>query len=262
MTKTVLVIGSAPDALNARGYDVNGLAAIVTINNAWRVRRDWTHLVHAGDFPDERRPVAGPGKSIVSYEAYVPANNAYGGIVYAGGTMAFSAAYWVLHALRPDVIAFCGCDMIYDRPTGPSHFYGQGTADPLRPDPTLQSLEAKANRLMLLAARRGCLCVNLSQLPTSRLTFPRLPACQLGESLADFHREGLRAIGARLDGAAMEDALACEAELGLVVPGGDYWNYPERLDDAALAAVDRLWLSSLRDSITPGSLHLAAEASA
>ncbi len=56
--------------------------------------------------------------------------------------------------------------------TGPTHFYGQGTPDPLRRDITLRSLEAKSARLMVLAARQGCAMVNLSTGP-SRLVFPR-----------------------------------------------------------------------------------------
>ena len=57
-------------------------------------------------------------------------------------------------------MAFFGCDMVYAA-TGKTHFYGTGTADPLRPDVTLQSLEGKAARLQLLAAEQGCACVNL-----------------------------------------------------------------------------------------------------
>ena len=102
----------------AQEIESRHLSAIVAINNAWRVRDDWTHCVHPGDFPEDRRPMPTKGQSLVSHRDYVPANNRYGGIIYAGATMAFSAAYWVLHALRPDVMAFCGCDMIYDRPSG------------------------------------------------------------------------------------------------------------------------------------------------
>lgn len=245
MTRTVLIIGSAPDAVKAISCNGSNLAAIVAINNAWRIRSDWTHLVHAGDFPDERKPIAGPGQSILSHEAYVPANNAHGGVVHAGGTMAFSTAYWVLDVLRPDIMAFYGCDMIYDQQDGRSHFYGHGIADPLRPDPTLQSLEAKSNRLMLLAAREGCLCVNLSELPKSRLTFPLLPARKLQEDLTDFRDEALRSINRRIDREAMKRALVQETALGLVAPGGDYWNHLDLLNPAALSAIDSLWFSSI-----------------
>ncbi len=64
-------------------------------------------------------------------------------------------------------------------PPGQTHFYGTGSADPLRPDITLQSLEAKSARLMILAAMEGCAMVNLSTGP-SRLVFPRVRADRAG----------------------------------------------------------------------------------
>lgn len=245
MTKTVLIVGSAPDAVRARGMAGASFDAIVAINNAWRIRPDWTHLVHAGDFPDERKPVAEPGQSIRSYEAYVPSNNAFGGIVHAGGTMAFSTAYWVLDTLRPDIMAFIGCDMIYNQAGGITHFYGQGGADPLRPDPTLQYLEAKSNRLMLLASDEGCLCVNLSEMAQSRLTFPRVNWRQVEKDAALIHRSGLRSIRGRTRKQFMKRALECETAIGLVSPEGDYWNNMDALDPPALSAIDALWMSSI-----------------
>ena len=225
--------------------------AIVAINNAWRIRSDWTYLVHAGDFPDERKPVAGPGQSVISYEAYVPANNSFGGIVHAGGTMAFTAAYWALECLRPDIMAFCGCDMIYDQKDGRSHFYGTGRADPLRPDPTLQSLEAKSNRLMLLAAAERCLCVNLSQLSRSRLTFPRLDAHRLSGECELVHAEGLQSISGRIGSTGMKRALTLETAMGMIAPSGDYWNHLDMLDPTAISVIDELWLSSVQSEPSP-----------
>lgn len=239
--RTVLVMGSAPDALHAREVESRHLAAIVAINNAWRVRDDWTHCVHAGDFPEERRPMPSHGQSLVSHQDYVPANNRYGGIVYAGATMAFSAGYWVLHALRPRVMAFCGCDMIYDRPAGATHFYGHGRPDPLRDDPTLQSIRAKANRLLLVAAAEGCLCVNLSLGRRSRLTFPRLDSTLLGPDLNGLHARMLRAVLSGCNAAAMESALALEAAAGNFVASGDYWNHMGLIDPLVLAEIDSLW---------------------
>ena len=43
---------------------------------------------------------------------YVPVQNDFGGFVYAGGTMTFTAGYWALGALKPSVLAFLGCDMV------------------------------------------------------------------------------------------------------------------------------------------------------
>jgi hypothetical protein len=245
LTKVVLVIGSAPEAVRAQEFDTRHIDQIVAINNAWRVRPDWTHLVHPEDFPEERRPRPATGQRTVTFEDYVPANNRFGGIVYAGGTMVFSAAYWVLDALRPDIMAFCGCDMIYDRRAGPSHFYGFGQADPLRPDPTLQSLEAKANRLAILAAAENCLCVNLSGLPQSRLTFPRMEPALLAGDLAAFHRVGLARMRACIAETARAEVAALEARQNIFVPAGDYWKSPGKLDAGILSSIDRLWLEAL-----------------
>ena len=78
----------------------------------------------------------------------------------------------------PRVIAYLGCDMVYGEGRI-THFYGRGMADPLRPDPTLQNLRAKAARLELLAARDGCALVNLSA-DASVLTFPRVDIGAVG----------------------------------------------------------------------------------
>ncbi|MFK8035399.1 MAG: hypothetical protein AB8B94_14760 [Hyphomicrobiales bacterium] len=252
MTKTVLVLGSAPDALNARDFDGSLFDAIVTINNAWQIREDWTHLIHADDFPDYRKPVASTGQGLISYESYVPANNTFGGIVYAGGTMAFSAAYWALHALKPDILAFCGCDMVYGQSDGKSHFYGKGEADPLRKDPTLQSLEAKSNRLMLLALQENCLCTNLSDLPESRLTFPRGLIDDLGEPASEFMHAQIEALSADINTHSKARALNLEQEVGCVVPSGDYWLHMDKVLPEKLAEIDAAWLESYNTWIEQG----------
>lgn len=41
------------------------------------------------------------GQTLIGADAFVPAKNAYGGIIYAGATMAVTAGYWALAALRP-----------------------------------------------------------------------------------------------------------------------------------------------------------------
>ena len=57
--------------------------------------------------------------------------------------MAFTAGYWALGALKPTIIAYLGCDMVYKG--NKTHFYGKGTADPLRNDPTLKNLLSKSS---------------------------------------------------------------------------------------------------------------------
>ena len=238
--KTVLLIGSAPDAVLAKKISLSDLTDIVVINNAWRVRDDWTHLVCPEDFPEERRPVAGKDQEIITHEKFVPANNAFGGIVYAGATMAFTAGYWVLHALKPDVLAFIGCDMVYD--DRQTHFYGKGEADPLRDDPTLQNLQAKSNRMLWFAARQGCLCVNLSESVRSELTFPRLSLDAVGEDVSELRRTNLNVVASEAANSRAEQALELESQADCFVESGDYWNHPDNWNAEALTQIDQLWL--------------------
>lgn len=233
---TVLMLGSAPMALEARGWHRAPFDRIVAINNAFAVRPDWDFMVHPWDFPADRVPAALPGQTIVTEADFVPTQNGYGGFVYAGATMAYTAAYWALAALRPTVLAVFGCDMQY--PAGaPTHFYGRGTPDPLRPDITLQSLEAKSARLMVLAAMQGCAVVNLSTGP-SRLLFPR----------AD-RASAARARPLRFNRGLVSAAKAREAALGYVVPSGRYWEELSRFDPAALAALDTMWLDAVAEPL-------------
>lgn len=204
---------------------------VVAINNAWRVRPDWDLAIYPWDFPPDRQPVPGPGQTRVTEADFVPAQNRYGGFVYAGATMAFTADYWALSALRPRVIAVFGCDMVYAA-TGQTHFYGSGAPDPLRQDITLRSLEAKSARLMNLAAMQGCAVVNLSRGP-SRLVFPRVTRQAAG-----------RARPLAFDADLALAALQREADLGYRVPSGRYWEEAGRFDPAELDRLDALWLQA------------------
>jgi hypothetical protein len=228
---TVLMLGSAPMAMEAREWPRHPFDHVVAINNAWAIRRDWDHMIHPWDYPATLHPTPDAGQSIVTETEFVPAQNSYGGFVYAGATMAFTACYWALHALRPKVIAMFGCDMHYPA-RGQTHFYGKGSPDPLRADITLQSLEAKSARLMILAARQGCAMVNLSNGP-SRLIFPRV--------------RRLRAHLARPQTfcpTAVAEPQAREAALGYEVPSGRYWEELSRFDAAALRELDAMWLAA------------------
>lgn len=239
---TVLILGSAPDALRAREFRRAGIDTILTINNAWQLRPDWDLLLHPKDFPAERRPTdLNPDQRLHSHPAYVPAVNTHGGFVFCGGTMAFTAGYWALTALRPRLLAFLGCDMTY-APSGPTHFYGTGAPDPLRPDPTLRSLEAKSARLMLLGAAQGTALVNLSDQSESRLVLPRL--CHL--ALPDWRPADSAALLAPLRCpehlARIADLRAEETALGYDVPSGKYWKEFDRFDPDRLARIDARWL--------------------
>jgi hypothetical protein len=228
----VTILGSGPNVIRAQAWPKSALGHVLTINNAWRVRPDWDSLIHPEDFPADRRPAqVAPGQRVVTAQDYIPANNAYGGVVYAGGTMAFTAAYWALWRHRPRVLAVMGCDMVYPVAVN-THFYGTGTADPLRPDMTLQSLEAKSARVLLLAARQGCAVVNLSR-DSSRLLFARARIDGLAQQ---------RPVA--VDERAVRLALQAEAELGARVPSGRYWAEGAGIDPAALARIDALWLQA------------------
>ena len=171
-TKHVLIIGSGPNAIKASELETS-FDAIVVINNAWRIRSDWTHIIFPYDFPEERWPQEIQStQSVITEQEFVPIQNQYGGFIYAGATMAFTAGYWVLGAFKPSHISFIGCDMHYPK-RGKTHFYGKGTADPLREDISLMSLKAKSNRFFCLAHEQGCQVGNLSDGP-SKLTFPRI----------------------------------------------------------------------------------------
>ena len=226
-----LMLGSAPNALDARQWPRAPFDHIVAINNAWRIRDDWDDLCCPWDFPQDRRPSPAAHQRLILQEDFVPTQNLYGGFVYAGGTMAFTTAYWMLAALKPKVLAVLGCDMHYP-PSGQTHFYGTGTADPLRPDITLRSLEAKSARLMVLAALQGCAMVNLSTGP-SRLVFPRATRADLPQTRPS-----------AFDAALARAALAREATLAYQVPSGRYWEEAECFDTAELDSLDQMWLAA------------------
>lgn len=229
----VLILCSGPNVVSCRTWPRDPFDRIVAINNAWAVRPDWDDLIHPDDFPAARMPVEiAAHQRIVRAADYVPLQNTYGGFVYAGGTMAFTASYWALAALQPRVIAVLGCDMVYAGASN-THFYGTGTADPLRADITLRSLEAKSARLMAIAAQQGCAMVNLSQ-DESRLVFPRSTAADV-----------VGAEPAAIDQNIVDATLAEEARLDYVVPSGKYWKEESRFDAAAIDALDALWLKAV-----------------
>ncbi len=243
----VIIMGSGPGVLRAQGWRKAPGQVLVAINNAWQVRGDWDYLIYPEDFPQDRRPHAlQPGQRIITADDFVPAQNRFGGFVYGGGTMAFTAAYWALAALQPRTIAMIGCDMVYPA-TGRTHFYGVGEADPLRDDVTLRSLEAKSARLLVLAAARGCAMVNLSDAAESRLVYPRASRDDLAGRC--HQRFGVHLI---------EAALRAEAEADYTVPSGRYWLEVERFDPAVIDRIDALWLAAAQRQLRPTRLSSAS----
>ncbi|MBU2936620.1 MULTISPECIES: hypothetical protein [Pacificibacter] len=234
---SVLIVGSAPNAPEVASWDISGFDAVVVINNAWQAVPQWTHFIHPEDFPPERRPQEIPqGRLQIGADTYVPAQNKYGGFVYAGGTMAFTSAYWALDAFRPDVLAFFACDMVYPK-TGATHFYGSGAADPLRKDPTLVSLRAKARRLQVCAAQQGCAVVNLSA-GESVLPYPR---CDKSDALRDVEAE-------IYDIAVASEAASLERQFDYFVPSGRYWEQIDRFEADVIAKIDATWLRAFGET--------------
>jgi len=241
----VLIIGSAPDALRIKKEDLSLFSSRVVINNAWQLIKDWNYLIYPEDFPNKKLPPKSIliKKKLVTAREFVPKQNSFGGFVYGGGTMAFTAGYWALGALKPDVIAYIGCDMIYPVEEGiPSHFYGYGKADPLRSDITLQSLEAKSIRLMALAKSNNCTVVNLSELPKSRLLFPRISITKLLNKIDQKDLVSERYI--KLDSKSVKRALELEDELAYMVSSGRYWENLKEFDQLKLSEIDSQWLKS------------------
>ncbi len=240
-----LIVGSAPDAVRIKSWDLSVFSSCIVINNAWQLSEDWDYLIYPEDFPVDRLPpdVDLTSKKLITAREFVPEQNSFGGFVYGGGTMAFTAGYWALGSLRPDVIAYLGCDMVYPAQTGnSSHFYGNGQADPLRPDITLQSLEAKSVRFMAFAQTNHCTIVNLSELSESRLLFPRASIEQFASE--QIRPDFLSKHTAELDLNLVKKARQVEEQLAYMVPSGRYWEALKEFDESKLSEIDSLWLES------------------
>lgn len=243
----VLIVGSAPDAVRINSLDLSLFSSSVAINNAWQLRQDLDYAIYPEDFPTQRQPKNfHVKKKIITAKEYVPIQNKFGGFVYAGGTMAFTAGYWALGTLKPDVIAYLGCDMIYSDKASDNHFYGKGAADPLREDITLQSLEAKSARLMAIAKFNNCSVVNLSEQDQSRLLFPRVQIDNFKKKRTIFNL--ISADKIKLNLKALKKALSIEKKLNYMVYSGRYWEEINDFDPIQLSKIDQLWLQTPQHS--------------
>ena len=164
---------------------------------------------------------------MITEKEFVPIQNDYGGFIYAGATMAFTAGYWVLGAFKPSHISFIGCDMHYPK-RGKTHFYGKGTADPLREDISLMSLKAKSNRFFCLAHEQGCHVGNLSDGP-SKLTFPRICSTPSWPEPPNLRKD------------LIVKALTQEKDLGYFDISGRYWENLDRYDYKEIKKIDNIW---------------------
>lgn len=177
MTK-VLILGSAPYAIEAAGWPVGLFDHVVAIHDAWSIREDWTHMIHRRDFSVDRRPVLLEGDQKVVTEAeFSPVQTLYGGASYTGEGMAFVAGYWALAALMPSQMYYFGCDMI-DLGAGRTQGHEDQLGEAGRPHRMGENTAAKARRLEYFAAQETCGIGNLSPyrsaLPYQRVTLEGL----------------------------------------------------------------------------------------
>ena len=149
--------------------------------------------------------------------------------------MAFTAGYWALYKFKPHIIYYKGCDMVYKGEK--THFYGKGTADPLRKDKTLKNLLAKSARLEAIALLNNCKIFNLSNLSASNLTFKKININNI--------EDGFNIKYKRLNENKIDLALRMEKETGYYIPDGKYWKKMNEFDEKKIKKIDDLWLSSV-----------------
>ena len=229
----ILILGSGPDSVEARKFQSGLFDKIVSINNAWQIRKDWDFCIFPDDFPKGKRPESNSAQQLITFNEYVPIQNKFGGFVYAGGTMAFTAGYWALGALKPTIIAYLGCDMVYKG--NKTHFYGKGTADPLRNDPTLKNLLSKSARFEVIANSNNCSVFNLSKQKESNLVFRRLGISEISGPINSRKVEKKKTL----------EAFKMEKELGYFVEDGKYWKHLKTFDSNAIDLLDSLWREAI-----------------
>lgn len=165
----VLIVGSAPSAAEAVEWQRRAYC-VIALNNAWRLGmkdalamypRDMTNLGELEKaVPSERR---------LPWHTWIPAIAQFGDAKHRGDTMMLNAVYYALSAPGVREIGLVGCDMDYAQPQ--SHFYGRGTADPLRLGD--DHLAAALERVWRVARERGVELVNYSTHTRTRLPWPR-----------------------------------------------------------------------------------------
>lgn len=153
----VLIVGSGHNAPLCRHWDKQNFN-VIAVNNAWRVWDEYLPpakrfdvCVMAGDMPaafyprdlrEEEITISAVKTSVkpsdfglnrentklsrqpFSYNSVV---NYYGGFQKLGYSVVLNSSYWCLYHLKPKVIGYIGCDMVYDKNAqGHTAFYGIG----------------------------------------------------------------------------------------------------------------------------------------
>ena len=126
----------------------------------------------------------------------------------------------------------CIRDRVYPK-TGSTHFYGTGTADPLRKDISLRSLKAKSARVYAIALRQGCQIANLSK-AESELVAPRR------NSVSSNAPEPFQ-----LNENKFNQAKQKEATLGYFIEDGRYWEKSDSFNTDEIDLLDALWIDAI-----------------
>jgi hypothetical protein len=184
----VLILGSGLAIRRLDGIDTAGWT-VVAMNRAWQFRPGRVdHVVHGDLLPGSLRPPTErfPGR-VHSYSDYRPIVDACARcwaeahdevealadppIFLTGHLIHFNATYWVLSRLKPQRIAYLGCDFDYGGET--SHYYGRGQAV-FAEERGRAPLATYFERLQWFADRAGTTLQNLSPEGPTLLPYPRL----------------------------------------------------------------------------------------
>ncbi len=125
------------------------------------------------------------------------------------------------------LVALFGFDMHYPK-IGKTHFYGKGTADPLREDISLMSLKAKSNRFLHISQKENCLVGNLSDGP-SKLTFPRVTSKYSWPKVPSLNDD------------LISKALQREKDLNYFDVTGRYWQNLDKYNVQEIKKLDDIW---------------------
>ena len=148
----ILILGSGPNVIEILEQDLSGYDKIVVINNAWKVVEGGQITYFLMIFQIKTNPrskiiTKKVDEKVCRYSKSVWRFRICG---RNDGIHRTLLGTWLLFTRSIDIL---GCDMVYPK-TGSTHFYGTGTADPLREDISLRSLEAKSARVYSIALRR------------------------------------------------------------------------------------------------------------
>ena len=95
---------------------------------------------------------------------------------------------------------------------------------------------------MAHAKLQQCVIVNLSNLPSSRLLFPRVSISQIFSN--EFNKGALENKIKELDSKKIKIAIQAEKSLSYMVPSGRYWESVDEFDADMLKQIDSYWLDS------------------